>query len=168
LELLQARTGRGLVEISQAIAQLEESHLAAKIYPSAQSFLEIERVAQTEFQRWVDRAVADLCILLGAGNLNRKRAGRLAALELGAFAERIKIATRAEAFRDVVPAQSISAEHHKYALVLTAKLRCFEHGAAELPKVVIEESGPGRNGSHDLARRSLLHGRTHRINGARG
>ena len=120
LELLQARTGRGLVEISQAIAEIEERSVAAKTYPSAQSFLEIQSVAQAAFQRWVDRAIADLRILLSAGNLNKKTVNRMAALELGEFAEKIKDATKAETFRNVVKPRSINAERHMYAQLLMA------------------------------------------------
>ena len=158
LELLQARTGRGFVEISQAIAQVEERYVAAKDYPSAQSFVEIQSIAQAGFQRWVDRAIADLCILLSAGNLNRKTVGGMAAIELGTFAEKIKDATKAESFRDVVNAQSISAERRKFAQLLTAKLRRFEIGVLELPKVKIEETRAGPHGSHNLGRRHRQNG----------
>ena len=146
LELLQARTGRGLVEISQAIAQMEECFVAAKDYPSARSFLEIQSVAQTAFQRWVDRAIADLEILLSAGKLNRTTVSRMAALELGGFAEKIKDATKAETFREVVNPRSIRAERHMYAQLLLARLRRFEEGVMELQKVETEES---RSGTHE-------------------
>ena len=158
LELLQARTGRGFVEISQAIAQVEERYVAAKDYPSAQSFLEIQSIAQAGFQRWVDRAIADLCVLLSAGSLNRKTVSGMATDELGEFAGKIKDATRAEAFRDVVHPQSISAERRKFAELLTAKLRRFEIGGPELPKVKIEETRAGAPGSHILARRHRQNG----------
>jgi hypothetical protein len=157
LELLQARSGRGFVEISQAIAQVEERYVAANGHPSAQCFLEIQSVAQAGFHRWVDRAIADLCILLSAGNLDRMAVSRMAADELGTFAEKIRDATKAESFRDVVNAQSIGAERRKFALLLTAKLRRFEMGVLELPKVKIEvpaikDTKTRTRGSHRLAR----------------
>jgi hypothetical protein len=158
LELLQARTGRGFIEISQAIAQAEERHVAAKAYPSAQSFLEIQSIAQAGFQGWVDRALADLGILLGAGNLDGKTVSDMAAIELGVFAERIKDATKTETFRDVVNPQSIGVERRRYAQLLTAKLRRFETSVPELPKAKIEESGIRTLGSHSLARRRRQNG----------
>ena len=165
LELLQARSGRGFIEISQAIAQVEERYAALKVYPSAQSFLEIQSVAQAGFQRWVDRAISDLGILLSGGNLDRTVVSRVAAIELGVFAEKIKDATKAESFRDVVNAQSISAERRKFAQLVTAKLRRFELGVLELPKVVkieelvkIEQSRPGTHGPHNLTRRRRQNG----------
>jgi hypothetical protein len=157
LELLQARSGRGFVEISQAIAQIEERHVTENGHPSAQSFLEIQSVAQAGFHRWADRAIADLCILLSAGNLDRMAVSRMAADELGAFADKIRDATKAESFGEVVNAQSIGAERRKFALLLTAKLRRFEMGVLEVPKVKIAvpeiKAAKARTlGSHSLAR----------------
>jgi hypothetical protein len=153
LELLQARTGRGFVEISQTIALVEERHRAAKAYPSLQAFLEIQSFAQAEFQRWVDRAIADLGILLGAGNLDRQSVARMASLELREFAQKIKDATKAEAFRGIVNPQAIGAEQRKYAQLLTSKLRPFEAREPEPPRAKIEDPGIPSQISRNLARR---------------
>jgi hypothetical protein len=157
LELLQARTGRGLVEISQAIALVEERHRAAKAYPSLQAFLEIQSFAQAQFHRWLERALADLSILLSAGNLDKQTVVRMASLELGEFAQRIRNATKAEAFGDVVSPQAIGAEYRKYVQLLTSKLRRFETPHSPKAKTP-EETRIDPRVSRNLARRRRQNG----------